>query len=107
MGPVLVLVAVGAIAWMLLAVPVRRRQRQHGAMQDAIEEGDEIITAGGIHAVVREAAESELRVEVAPGVVVTLDRRAVAAVAEYLPPEAVAAALELPQDAADASAEEE
>ena len=87
MGPVLVLVAVGVIAWMLLAVPVRRRQRLHAAMQDAIAEGNEIITAGGIHGVVRETGEHELRVELAPGVVVTLDRRAVAAVAEEPPPE--------------------
>ena len=87
MGPVFVLVAVAVVAWMLLAVPVRRRQRQHAAMQDAIVEGNEIITAGGMHAVVREGGEHELRVEIAPGVVVTLDRRAVAAVAEEPPPE--------------------
>jgi preprotein translocase subunit YajC len=85
MGPVLVLVAVGVIAWMLLAVPVRRRQHAHAAMQDAIAEGDEIITAGGLHAFVREAGEQELRVEIAPGVIVALDRRAVAAVAENVP----------------------
>jgi len=81
LAPIIILVAVGVVAWMLLAVPVRRRQRQHAAMQEAIEVGDEIITAGGIHAVVREAAGGELRVEIAPGTVVTLDRRAVAAVA--------------------------
>ncbi len=51
-------------------------------MQDDIVEGDEIITAGGMHAIVREAGETELRIEIAPGVVVTLDRRAVAAVAQ-------------------------
>jgi len=51
-------------------------------MQDDVTEGDEIITAGGMHAIVRESGESELRIEIAPGVVVTLDRRAVAAVAQ-------------------------
>jgi preprotein translocase subunit YajC len=50
-------------------------------MQDDVVVGDEIITAGGMHAVVKEAGESELRIEIAPGVIVTLDRRAVAAVA--------------------------
>ncbi len=50
-------------------------------MQDDVVVGDEIITAGGMHAVVKEAGEGELRIEIAPGVVVTLDRRAVAAVA--------------------------
>ena len=92
----LVLVAVGVIAWMLLAVPVRRRQRLHAAMQDAIVEGDEIITAGGLHAVVREQGEYELRVEIAPGVVVTLDRRAVAAVAQPYPPAGDDAVGEIP-----------
>ena len=96
MGPVLVLVVVGVIAWMLLAVPVRRRRRLHAAMQDAIVEGDEIITAGGLHAVVREPGEHELRVEIAPGVVVTLDRRAVAAVAQPFPPEGDDAVGEIP-----------
>jgi preprotein translocase subunit YajC len=50
-------------------------------MQDDVAVGDEIITAGGMHAVVKEAGEGELRIEIAAGVVVTLDRRAVAAVA--------------------------
>jgi preprotein translocase subunit YajC len=71
--------------WLFLAVPWRRRQRSHLAMQDAIVVGDEIITAGGMHAVVLEAGEQELRIEIAPGVVVTLDRRAVAAVAHDEP----------------------
>jgi preprotein translocase subunit YajC len=84
MGPVIVIVILVAVAWVFLAVPWRRRQRAHVAMQDGIGVGDEIITAGGIHAVVREAEERELRVAIAPGVVVTLDRRAVAAVAHEL-----------------------
>jgi preprotein translocase subunit YajC len=83
---VLIVIAVlFALAWVFLVLPSRRRQRAHAAMQDDIEVGNEIITAGGIHATVREAGEDELKVEIAPGVVVTLDRRAVAAVARDLP----------------------
>jgi preprotein translocase subunit YajC len=84
MGFVIVIAILLAVAWLFLALPWRRRQRAHGAMQDAIVAGDEIITAGGMHAIVREAGESELRIEIAPGVVVTLDRRAVAAVAQEI-----------------------
>jgi preprotein translocase subunit YajC len=81
MGPVIVIVVLLVLGWAFLVLPARRRQRAHAAMQEDIEAGNEIITAGGIHAVVREAGEDELRVEIAPGVLVTLDRRAVAAVA--------------------------
>jgi preprotein translocase subunit YajC len=62
-------------------MPQRRRSRLHKEMQHELVVGDEIITAGGIHAVVREVGEDELKVEIAPNVLVTLDRRAVAAVA--------------------------
>jgi preprotein translocase subunit YajC len=82
MNSLIVIVIVGGFAWFLLALPARRRSRAHMAMQDSIEVGDEVITAGGLHAVVRELGETELRIEIAPSVLVTLDRRAVAAVAE-------------------------
>jgi preprotein translocase subunit YajC len=87
MGPVIVIVVLVALAWVAFALPARRRQRSHAAMQDGVVVGDEIITAGGIHGVVREASDEELRIEIAAGVVVTLDRRAVAAVAVEEEPE--------------------
>jgi len=81
MGILIVVIVLAAIVWLALALPWRRRQRAHAAMQDDVKEGDEIITAGGMHAIVMKAGERELRIEIAPGIVVTLDRRAVAAVA--------------------------
>ena len=84
MGFVIVIAILVAAGYFLLAIPARRRQRAHAAMQDDIAVGDEIITAGGLHAVVKEAGEDELRIEIAPGVIATLDRRAVAAVAEEI-----------------------
>jgi preprotein translocase subunit YajC len=86
----IVIVVIVGFAWFLLALPQRRRSRAHMAMQDAIDVGDEVITAGGLHAVVRELGETELRIEIAPSVLVTLDRRAVAAVAEQEGPEEAA-----------------
>lgn len=79
-GFLLLILVLGAL-WLLLVVPSRRRQRSHAQMQDSVGAGDEVITAGGLHAVVREADGDLLRVEIAPAVVVALDRRAVAAVA--------------------------
>lgn len=84
-GAFLVIVILFGLLWIFVVLPVRRRQRAqadaHEAMQDALVEGDVIITAGGLHATVRELHEDELRIEIAPGVIATLDRRAVAAVA--------------------------
>jgi preprotein translocase subunit YajC len=57
-------------------------------MQDDVGVGDEIITAGGIHGTVREIDGATAQVEIAPDVVVTLDRRAIAAVATEIEVEA-------------------
>jgi preprotein translocase subunit YajC len=84
-GGFLVVLIVLGLLWFFLLMPIRRQQRRrtesHTAMQDSLELGDEIITAGGLHATVRELGDEQLRIEIAPGVVATLDRRAVAAVA--------------------------
>jgi preprotein translocase subunit YajC len=84
MTPVIVIAVLFALAWVFILLPSRRRQRAHAAMQDDVELGDEIITAGGIHAIVREAGDEQMTIEIAPGVLVKLDRRAIAAVARDL-----------------------
>ena len=81
MGAFLILIILFAGAWLLFVLPARRRRTSHSAMQDSIEPGDEIITAGGLHGHVKSLEDSTVQLEIAPKVVVTLDRRAVAAVA--------------------------
>jgi preprotein translocase subunit YajC len=106
MGGFLILVLVLGAVWLLFVIPARRKRGSHEAMQDSIELGDEIITAGGLHATVRELGDVELRVEIAPGVVATLDRRAVAAVAREIEVEVEAEPQSQPSgDTARAAAE--
>jgi len=81
MNGLLIIILLFGGAWLLLLLPARRRRAQHEAMQDSVEVGDEIITAGGLHGTVTEIDDQTARVEIAPDVVVTLDRRAIAAVA--------------------------
>lgn len=80
MGYLIILIALFALMWLFLIRPQRRRQLEQAAMQDLIEPGDEILTAGGIHGTVRELDGEIVQVEIAPGTVVRLDRRAVATV---------------------------
>jgi len=77
----LILIVLFGAAWLLFIVPARRRKMSHAAMQDSIAVGDEIITAGGLHGTVKAIEDDTVKVEIATGVVATLDRRAVAAVA--------------------------
>ena len=81
MNGFLILILLLGLIWVGFVVPSRRRKRAHWSMQDSVGIDDEVITAGGLHGTVKEVGESEIQLEIAPGVVVTLDRRAVAAVA--------------------------
>ena len=82
MGGFLIIVILFAGAWFILAVPARRRRTAHAAMQDSVGVGSEVITAGGMHGIVQEIDEDDIvHLEVAPSVVVRIDRRAIAAVA--------------------------
>jgi preprotein translocase subunit YajC len=82
-GFLILIVILGAV-WALLVLPAKRRRGAHAAMQDSVDVGDEIITAGGLHGVVKEIGDDTARIELAPGVVATLDRRAIAAVAREI-----------------------
>jgi preprotein translocase subunit YajC len=84
----LILLILFVVVWVLILMPTRRRRMQHAAMQDTIEVGDEVITAGGLHGKIVEATDETVRIEIAPSVVATLDRRAIAAVAREIEVEA-------------------
>jgi preprotein translocase subunit YajC len=75
-----VIVALFVLLYLLVLRPQRQRAADQLRMQDALRLGDEVITAGGIRGQVRQLDEEVLNVEIAPDVVVRLDRRAVAAV---------------------------
>ena len=74
------IVVLFGLLWFFVLRPQRRRQGEQLQMQDTLHVDDEVITAGGIRGFVRRLDEEVLEVEIAPEVVVRLDRRAVAAV---------------------------
>jgi preprotein translocase subunit YajC len=79
-GFIILLIGLFVLLWLLLIRPQRKRSDAQVAMQDRLRAGDEIITAGGIHATVKSIEYDVLDIEIAPGTIVRLDRRAVAAV---------------------------
>jgi preprotein translocase subunit YajC len=86
-GYLIIIVVLFILMWAFLIRPQRRRQTQQEQMQETLEVGAEILTAGGIHGTVREIEGDVVQVEIAPNTVIRLDRRAVAGVAEEPEPE--------------------
>jgi preprotein translocase subunit YajC len=65
--------------YLFVLLPQRRATRAKMEMQDSIDVGDEIVTAGGMYGYVTSIGDDELEVEIAPGTVVRVATRAVAA----------------------------
>jgi preprotein translocase subunit YajC len=77
-NPIIFLGLMLVLVWLLLIMPARRRQQAQRKAREIVSPGEQILTAGGIYATVREVREHDLTVEIAPGIEVRLDRRAIA-----------------------------
>jgi len=102
LGFLIPLIVLFAIMWLFLIRPQQRRRQAQLNLLKQLEEGDEIITVGGVYGTVRRVAGDELTLEIAPGTNVRLDRRAVAAL---VPDETEAEPAEL-EAGADGKADE-
>ncbi|MBJ7281679.1 MAG: preprotein translocase subunit YajC [Acidimicrobiia bacterium] len=63
--------------YFLLVRPQRRQIAARRAIVAAIEVGDDVVTAGGIHGVVASIDTDLVGLEIAPGVVITIARGAI------------------------------
>lgn len=63
------------LGWILLSQ--RRRVRDLQTMQSSIGVGDEIRTTSGLYGRITDLTDTVMSIEVAPGVIVRFDRRAV------------------------------
>lgn len=83
LGMILMLVAMFAIMYFFMIRPQQKKQKEIQKFRNAIDKGQEIVTAGGIYGVVREVdtVNNILVVEVANGVRLRVDRNSVFATA--------------------------
>ncbi|CUB05235.1 MAG: preprotein translocase subunit YajC [Tepidiphilus sp.] len=68
------------VLWFLMVRPQMKRAKEHKAMIQALAKGDEVITQGGIAGRVTSVDEDFVRVEIAKGVEVTVQKPTIAAV---------------------------
>lgn len=68
-GQLLLLIAFGALFYVLLVLPQRRRARQQQQLTARLAPGVEVMTTAGLIATVHDMTDDEVRLEVAPGVV--------------------------------------
>lgn len=76
MGMLIMMVAIFAIMWLFMIRPQQKRQKEIRKFQNSLQEGTKVITGGGLYGTVKriDLAANIVEVEVARGVVVSVDK---------------------------------
>jgi preprotein translocase subunit YajC len=82
LGALIVIVVLFALFWLVLVRPQRRRSNAQESLIASLEEGDEIVSAGGLYGTIVEIEGDTLHVEIAEGLVVRMARNAVVGLVE-------------------------
>ncbi|MEP6908950.1 MAG: preprotein translocase subunit YajC [Actinomycetota bacterium] len=82
--------------WVLVVLPQRRRRSRQTQLLDHLEEGDEVMTVGGLFGFVREVGDNHVVLEIAPDTRVRLAKSAVTARAQPEPEATEASETSLP-----------
>ena len=78
--PMILMVGMFVIFYFLLIRPQSKRAKEHKVMVEALKNGDEVVTNGGVYGRITQADGDALGVEVADGVVQRIQRQAIATV---------------------------
>ena len=70
----IMMVAIFAIMWLFMIRPQQKKQKKIREFQNALKEGDKVVTGGGIYGTVKRvnAQENTIDIEVTRGVVITV-----------------------------------
>jgi len=71
------LVLMFVVLYFIMIRPQMKRQKEHKALVEALAQGAEVVTAGGVLGKVSKLGESYIHVEVANGVEIQIQRSAV------------------------------
>ncbi len=75
-GFIVMMIAIFAIMWFFMIRPQQKRQKEIRKFQNSLQEGSQVVTGGGIYGTVKhiDLAKNTVDVEVARGVVITVDK---------------------------------
>lgn len=73
----LMIVAMIVIFYFFMIRPQNKKQKEIKKAREAMQTGDKVVTAGGIHGKIKEVGESTLIIEIAQGVTIKVDKSSV------------------------------
>ena len=77
MGMLVMMVAIFAIMWLFMIRPQQKKQKEIRNFQNSLQEGTKVVTGGGIYGTVKRIDLTTNTLELARGVVITVDKSSV------------------------------
>ena len=77
MSFIIMMVAMFAIMYFLIIRPQMKRAKETKAMIDALQKGDEVVTAGGVVGKIAKLGDQYVTLEIAPNTEIVVQRAAV------------------------------
>ena len=74
------LVLIGVVFYFLIIRPQRQREQKRQEMVSKVEEGDQIVTIGGMHGSIVKVEEESILADVGSGTRIRFDKNAIASV---------------------------
>lgn len=71
------LILMFVVIWFLMIRPQMKRAKEHKALVDGLQKGDEVVTQGGVAGRVTKVGDNYISLEVAEGVEIIVQRPAV------------------------------
>lgn len=68
------------VLWFLMIRPQMKRAKEHKAMVEAMQKGDEVLTNGGIAGRITRMGETYVGIEIAENVEISVQRNAITAI---------------------------
>jgi len=73
----LMIVAMIVIFYFFMIRPQNKKQKEIKKAREAMQNGDKVVTAGGIHGKIKEINDDVIILEIAPGVSIKVDKASV------------------------------
>lgn len=77
MANIIMIVLLVAIFYFFMIRPQQKRQKEIKNFRDNLKEGDKVVSAGGIYGKIRKVKEKTFSIEIAPNVIISIDKNSI------------------------------
>jgi len=73
----IMMILIFVVFYFFMIRPQTKKQNELQKQRDAMKKGDKVITAGGIHGVIKEVSDATLLIEIAKDITIKVDKASV------------------------------